>query len=104
MKPMKVICTLRDMMNQEFQHCSESRLIEVMIVKMHTIQFGLIVNLIQMKWMKVIDALKDMMNQEFQHCSESRLIEVMILKMHPIQFGLIVNLTQTKLSEISCSF
>jgi hypothetical protein len=29
---------------QQFQHCMESRLIQVMNVKMHSMQFGLIVN------------------------------------------------------------
>jgi hypothetical protein len=51
---MKVIHKMKNMMNQEFQYCSESQLIEVMTLKMHTIQFGFIVNLIRMKWMKVI--------------------------------------------------
>jgi hypothetical protein len=32
-------------------------------MKMHSIQFALIVNLIQMKWMKVIYTWKNMMNQ-----------------------------------------
>jgi hypothetical protein len=41
MKWMKVIYTIENMMNQEFQHCSESQLIEVMNVKMHSIQFAL---------------------------------------------------------------
>jgi hypothetical protein len=54
----------------------ESQLIEVMIVKMHSIQFALVVNLIQMKWMKMIYTKKNMINQEFQHCVESQLIEV----------------------------
>jgi hypothetical protein len=49
MKWMKVICTIENMMNQEFQHGMESQLIEVMILKMQPIQFGSIVNLIQMK-------------------------------------------------------
>jgi hypothetical protein len=62
----------------------ESRLIEVMNMKMHTIQFVLILNLIQMKWMKVIYTLKNMMSQGFQHWMESQLIEVMILKMHAL--------------------
>jgi hypothetical protein len=38
-----------------------------MILKMHTIQFAVIVNLIQMKSMKVIYTRENMMNQEFQH-------------------------------------
>jgi hypothetical protein len=41
----------------------ESQLIEVMILKMHSIQFALIVNVIQMKWMKAIYSRKNMMNQ-----------------------------------------
>jgi hypothetical protein len=36
---------------QEVQHSQESQLIEVMITKMHWIQFALIVNWIQMKSM-----------------------------------------------------
>jgi hypothetical protein len=64
---MKVIHTLENMMNQALQHCSESRLIEVMNLKMHPIQFALIVNLIQMKSMKVIYTRENMMNQEFQY-------------------------------------
>jgi hypothetical protein len=74
----------------------ESQLIEVTIVKMHTIQFVVIVNLIQVKWMKVIYTMKNMLNQEFEHCMESQLIKVMKKKMHSIQFGLIVNVIQMK--------
>jgi hypothetical protein len=73
---------------------------KVMKMKMHPIQFALIVNLIQMKSMKVIHNRQDMMNQEFQHCSESRLIEVMKMKMHPIQFAVIVNLIQMKSMKV----
>jgi hypothetical protein len=54
---------MKNMMNQEFQHYLESRLIEVMILKMQPIQFGLIVNLIQMKWMKVTYMME---NRQFQ--------------------------------------
>jgi hypothetical protein len=82
----------------------ESQLIEVMNMKMHTIQFAVIVNLIQMKSMKVIDTRKNMINQEFQHCSESQLIEVMILKIHTIQFAVIVNLIQFPQSFMSLAF
>jgi hypothetical protein len=70
MKWMKVIYIIENMMNQQFQYCAESQLIEVMILKMHAIQFALIVNLIQMKSMKVIHIVKNMMNQEFQKSSE----------------------------------
>jgi hypothetical protein len=38
MKSMKVIDTCKIMMNQKFQHCSESRLIEVMILKIHRLE------------------------------------------------------------------
>jgi hypothetical protein len=48
------------------------RLIEVINVKMDTIQFGLIVNLIQMKSMKVIDTIENMMKQGFQYHEELR--------------------------------
>jgi hypothetical protein len=67
---MKVIHNMKNKMNQEFQHCSESSLIEVMKMKMHSIQFALIVNLIQMKWMKVIYTIENMMNQELQYHEE----------------------------------
>jgi hypothetical protein len=70
MKWMKVIHASQNMMNQEFQHCLESQLIEVMNMKMHRIQFVLMVNLIQMKWMKVISTRKNMMNQESQYHEE----------------------------------
>jgi hypothetical protein len=49
------------MMNQQFQHCSESQLIEVMNPKMYPIQFALIVDLIRMKWMKMSYNRKNMM-------------------------------------------
>jgi DNA-directed RNA polymerase beta' subunit len=54
MKWMKVIDNIQNMMSKEVQHCMESQLIEVMKMKMHTIQFAVIVNLIQTKSMKVI--------------------------------------------------
>jgi hypothetical protein len=44
---------------QEFQHSLESKLIEVMILKMLQIQFVSSVNLIQMKLMKVIHNWKN---------------------------------------------
>jgi hypothetical protein len=71
MKSMKVIYNSKNMMNKEFQHSLESELIEVMNMKMQTIQFVLIVNLIQLKWVKVISTMKNMMIQEFQYHSES---------------------------------
>jgi hypothetical protein len=45
---MKAIYTNKNRMNQEFQHCLESGLIEVMIQKMQMIQCGSSVNLLQM--------------------------------------------------------
>jgi hypothetical protein len=78
----------------------ESGLIEVMILKMHIIQFVSIVNWIQMKLMKVIHNVKNILNKEFQHWMESKLIEVMIQKMQMIQFVLIVNLIQMKMMKL----
>jgi hypothetical protein len=49
-----------------------------MKMKMQMIQFGSIVNWIQMKLMKVIDKQKNMMNQEFQYDLEYQ--HLMILK------------------------
>jgi hypothetical protein len=46
MKLMRAIHNLKKMMTREFQHCLELQLIEVMNVKMHRIQFMLIVSLI----------------------------------------------------------
>jgi hypothetical protein len=54
MKFMEVICNMKNMMTQEFQHCTESQSIEAMIVKMQMIQFGSSVTVIQMKLTKVI--------------------------------------------------
>jgi hypothetical protein len=70
MKSRKVIDTHKTIMSQEFQHCLESQLIEVMILKMHPIQFAVIVNLMQMKWKKMRNTLKNMMNQNFQYHEE----------------------------------
>jgi hypothetical protein len=90
MKLMKVIYNIKNMMNKEFQHCVESKLIEVMKMKMPMIQFVSIVNLIQMKLMKVIDKTENMMNTKFQHCVESEALEVMNMKVQMIQFASIV--------------
>jgi hypothetical protein len=65
----------------------ESQSIEVMILKMHSIQFGLIVNLIQMKSMKVIYNMKNMMNQEFEHCAQSQLIQAISPSFHEESSG-----------------
>jgi hypothetical protein len=46
---MKVMYNLKNMINQEFQHCLESRLIAVMIHNMPMIQCGSNVNLIQIQ-------------------------------------------------------
>jgi hypothetical protein len=69
----------------------ESQLSEVTNMKMHTVQFVLIVNWIQMKSMKVTDTLRNITSQEFQHCLESGLIEVMKMKKHSSQFMRIVH-------------
>jgi hypothetical protein len=45
MKLMKVIHIMKNMMNEEFQHSGESRLIEAMNVKMHMIESVSIENL-----------------------------------------------------------
>jgi hypothetical protein len=47
MKLMKVICTGKNMMIQEFQHFEEFQLIEVMNLKMQKSRFGSIANLTQ---------------------------------------------------------
>jgi hypothetical protein len=65
MKSIKVMCNIENIMSQEFQHCLESQLTEVMKMKMHPIQFAVIANLIQVKWIKVIDTGKIMMNEDF---------------------------------------
>jgi hypothetical protein len=43
-KSTELIRILRHILTEEFQHCGESQLIEVMKIKMHLIQFVLIVN------------------------------------------------------------
>jgi hypothetical protein len=67
MKLMKVTYKMQNMMIPEFQHSVEFRLIQVMKMKMQMIQFGSIVNLIQMEMMKVIHKMRSMMIQEFQY-------------------------------------
>jgi hypothetical protein len=49
---MKVICILKNLMNQVFQQCIKSQLIEVMKMKMHSSQFGFLVHLLRRKWSK----------------------------------------------------
>jgi hypothetical protein len=66
-----------NVMNKEFQHSVETKLIEVMKMKMQMFQFMSIVTSIQVKLIKGIDNMKNRMNKEFQHSMESRLIEVM---------------------------
>jgi uncharacterized protein YaaN involved in tellurite resistance len=91
---MKVIYNMKNIPNQEFQHSLESRLTEVMKMKMLQIQFVSNVNLIPIQLMKVSDNVTNISIQEFQDCVESRLIEVMKMKMLPIQFVSSVNLIQ----------
>jgi hypothetical protein len=70
MKLMKVICMIENRMVQEYQHCTESQLIEAMTMKIHLIQFASSVTGIQMKLMKVICTIKNRMVQEFQSMIE----------------------------------
>jgi hypothetical protein len=96
-----VISTNDNILNKEFQHFLESKLIEVMKMKMLQIQFVSTVNLIQMRLMKVIHKMKSMMNKEYQHFLELKLIEVMIEKMLAIQFVSSVNLIQIQSTEVA---
>jgi hypothetical protein len=91
----------KNISNKEFQHCLESRLIEVMNVKMLPIQFVSSVNVIQMWLIKVIRNLENISNQEFQHYVESRLIDIMIQNMLLIQFVSSVNLIKLWLMKVS---
>jgi hypothetical protein len=61
---------MKNRMIQEFQHCLESRLIQVMIQKMQTIEFVSSPNLIQGQWIEVANIFS-----ERQSISESRLAE-----------------------------
>jgi hypothetical protein len=79
----------------------ESRLIEVMNMKMFSIQFVSIVNLIQIQLMKVSHNMKNIPIREFQHSLESKLIEGITMKMLPIQFVSNVNLIQIKWIEVA---
>jgi hypothetical protein len=87
MKWMKVIDNVKNMMNKEFQHWMESKLIEVIKMRTLLIQLVSIVNQVQMKLTKVIS----MMNREFQHLMELQLMEVMNMEMHMIEFVSIEN-------------
>jgi hypothetical protein len=97
---MKVICTVKNLMNKKFQHFVESQLIEVRILKMQMIQFVSRLNLIQIKLMKVWK-MKNMMNREFQHFMELQLIEVGKMKMQKIQITLLP-IKDAKLSVRLC--
>jgi hypothetical protein len=55
MKLMKVIYTMKNILNQEFEQWKELQLIEVMNLKMQLIQFASIMNWIQMKSREVSD-------------------------------------------------
>jgi CRISPR/Cas system CSM-associated protein Csm2 small subunit len=90
---------MKNIPNKEFQHWMESKLIEVMKMKMQMIQFVSIVNWIQTKLRKVIYNMKNMWNKEFQHWMESQLIEVMKMKMHLTQFASSVNQIQISRSN-----
>jgi hypothetical protein len=74
MKWMKVIYTRENMTSQVFQHGTESQLIEVMNMKMHTPQSGLTVNLIPMKWMKVRNSMKNMVSQDQRHLTSQLIV------------------------------
>jgi hypothetical protein len=75
-----------------------------MDVKMQTIQFGSIVNVIQMKLTKVIDSLKNTPNKGFQHSVQSKLIKVMTLERQMTQFVSIGNFFQLKLCNLGADF
>jgi hypothetical protein len=67
-----MIDSTKNSMDREFQHWMESKLIEVMSVKMHEMQFASIVNLTQMKVMKAIDNQQNMINKELRGIRESQ--------------------------------
>jgi hypothetical protein len=55
------------MMIREFEHFVRFQLIEMMKMKVHLIQFDLIVNVIQMKSMKVNSNMRNMTTHQFQY-------------------------------------
>jgi hypothetical protein len=67
---------------------------------MLSIQFALIVNLIQMRRIEVIRNRKSIPNKEFQQSVELKSIEVRNSKMHTIRFALIVNLIQMRRNRV----
>jgi hypothetical protein len=70
---------------QEFEHASESKLIQVMKIKLPMTQFVPTVNLIQMKLMKVIHKMKNTPIPKFEHSLESVSIQVLKVKMPEIR-------------------
>jgi hypothetical protein len=64
----------------------ELKLIQVLNMKMHEIQFVSMMMVIQMKLTKVICKMKNTMIQEFQLDMESQLIQVTKMKIATIQF------------------
>jgi hypothetical protein len=59
MKLMRMIYTTTNMPSQEFQHRVESQLIEGMKMKMHRIQFVLIVKLIRTRSSGIADSVQN---------------------------------------------
>jgi hypothetical protein len=59
-------------MNQEFQHSVESRLIEVTIYQIHTIQFVSIVNLVQTQLIQAADVLSTSYIRQVADASSER--------------------------------
>jgi hypothetical protein len=70
---MKVIYNLENIPNKEFQHCVESKWIEVMNMKMQMIQSVSIVNLIQTKLNGLDDRALKLHSPKIQSIQESKL-------------------------------
>jgi hypothetical protein len=64
---------MKNILIQEFQHCLEPKLIEVMKMKMHLTWFALMVKVIQMKLMKIDHDLNHMTKKQFQQSEEPKL-------------------------------
>jgi hypothetical protein len=92
MRLMKVMYNLKNISNQQFRHGLESKLIEAMTLKMQTIQFVSIVNLVQIQSSEVADVcshcqMGHMVDaiSEWQSSSESRSVDLENHSVHRVE-------------------
>jgi hypothetical protein len=88
-------------MNIKFPNCVESKLIEMMMMKMPMIQFVSVVILIPIQLMKVIGNLRNMMSKEFQYFMEFKSIAMTMMKVQMIPSESILSSIQMRFMSVS---